>query len=131
MNQPRMERRIGHRKPVVGLRCRWDLTGVGQKKRLLRRPAEQYGDVLELSVSGALIAAPASDLLVPGTVVSIDVEGQHGGVAIRNVRPAAVDGHHHYGVEFLQLDAGLRAQINEFIASDRPGHLEAVWHKSR
>jgi hypothetical protein len=44
MEQRPSERRIGERKPVVGLRCRWDLDGAGQKKRFLRRPAEQTAE---------------------------------------------------------------------------------------
>lgn len=130
MDRPN-ERRIGERKPVIGLHCRWDLDGVGQKKRLLRRPAVQTAEISELSVSGATVVAPSSDLLVPGTAVAIEIEGARGGVAVRNVRPSSQAGMSCYGVEFLQLGAAVRAKINEFVAADRPDHLEAVWHKAR
>ena len=130
MDRP-SERRIGERKQVIGLRCRWDLDGVGQKKRFLRRPAEQTGEITELSVSGATVVAPSSDLLVPGTAVAVEIEGAKGGVAVRNVRPSTQDGMTCYGVEFLQLGNAVRAKINEFVAADRPDHLEAVWHRAR
>lgn len=131
MEQRPSERRIGERKAVIGLHCRWDLDGVGQKKRFLRRPAEQTAEITELSVSGATIVAPSSDLLVPGTAVAIEIEGAKGGVAIRNLRPSSHEGMTCYGVEFLQLGSAVRARINEFVAADRPDHLEAVWHKAR
>ena len=89
MEQRPSERRIGARKAVIGLHCRWDLDGAGQKKRFLRRPAEQTAEITELSVSGATIVALSSDLLVPGTAVAIEIEGAKGGVAIRNLRPSS------------------------------------------
>jgi hypothetical protein len=131
MEQRPSERRIGARKAVIGLHCRWDLDGAGQKKRFLRRPAEQTAEITELSVSGATIVALSSDLLVPGTAVAIEIEGAKGGVAIRNLRPSSQAGMTCYGVEFLQLGNAIRARINEFVAADRPDHLEAVWHKAR
>ena len=125
------ERRIGHRKPVVGLHCTWDLAGVGVRRRFLRRHVPVQAEVTELSVSGATVIAPASELLVPGTAVAIEIEGERGGVAVRNVAPAATDGMSRYGVEFLQLGPGIRSRINEFVGSDRPDNLETIWHNAR
>lgn len=125
------ERRIGERKAVVGLRCRWDLDAVGQKRRLFRKPVEQQGDVIDLSVSGATVIAPTSDLLTVGTTVAIEIEGGRGGVAIRNIRPSTHHGMSCYGIEFLQLDPTVRKKVNEFVAVDRPDHLEAVWYSAR
>jgi hypothetical protein len=68
---------------------------------------------------------------VPGTAVAIEIEGAKGGVAVRNVRPSTQDGMTCYGVEFLQLGTSVRTRINEFVAADRPDHLEAVWHRAR
>ena len=113
------------------LHAHWTVEWAGQTHRLLRRPAEKAAEVTELSVSGATIVAPSSDLLVPGTAVAIEIEGAKGGVAIRNLRPSSHEGMTCYGVEFLQLGSAVRARINEFVAADRPDHLEAVWHKAR
>ncbi len=125
------ERRIGHRKSVVGLQCKWDLDGAGVKKRLFKRYSPTTAEVVELSLSGATIVAVSSPLLTPGTAVALEIEGQRGGVAIRNIAPASIDGFSRYGVEFLQLEPGIRIRITEFVGSDRPDNLETIWHNAR
>jgi len=104
---------------------------VGQRRRLFRRHVPVQADVTELSVSGATVIAPSSDLLVPGTAVAIEIEGERGGVAVRNIALASSDGMTRYGVEFLQLGPRIRARINEFVGSDRPDNLETIWHNAR
>jgi len=101
------------------------------KKRLFKRYSPTTAEVVELSLSGATIVAVSSPLLTPGTAVAIEIEGQRGGVAIRNLAPASTEGLSRYGVEFLQLEPGVRLRITEFVGSDRPDNLETIWHNAR
>lgn len=103
MAEQRFEQRIGRRHPVEPTKIRWR---VDRKKKLFgKAPGPEYGLIVDMSISGAGIRAPADDDLSVGSSVGIEVGGHVGAVTIRRISDADVPGESIYGVEFANPNA--------------------------
>jgi hypothetical protein len=78
-----------------------------------RRSVE--AELLDLSVTGALIQAPDHPGLTVGFRIPIRIGNEDGMVEIRNVRPSDVVGKVNIGVVFHEMSDALRSAIYEAI----------------
>lgn len=90
-------------------------------------------EVIDLSVSGALILAPHHPKVGSGTIVPIVVDGGKGLVEVRHVQEAPDPAMRYYGLLFVELQPALRRRIHELVASQRGdlGRLEWAWQRAR
>ena len=107
--------RVGERYRAVGFELTWSppvrtLFGV--------RSRPVVTEVIDLSVSGALLVAPPNPLLMNGTTVEIAHGRLRGRVKIRHIH-AATSGRVHYGVLFVELEPALQDAIFERVGNLR------------
>jgi hypothetical protein len=119
------ERRIGRRLPVEPVPVTWVLDPVGRGRR--RRPTEADGAVVDLSVSGAGVEGPPGFAI--GAIVSLRFGNGLSAVRIRRAEPTDRPGRIRYGVQFVELAAGLRSLVEDLIGDGRPS--ETSWHTAR
>jgi hypothetical protein len=86
-------------------------------------------EVIDVSVSGALLLAPQSRALEPGSIVDLEHDGGRGRVEVRHIHQALDPDQRYYGVLFVGLDQRLRTQIFEVVAKQRGDieRLELAW----
>jgi len=72
-------------------------------------------ELLDLSIAGALVEAPASSAIKTGDHINICLSGEPGTVQVRNIRTGD-DGLVLYGVVFLRISPALEAAIYDGIA---------------
>lgn len=97
--------RLVDRYPTKGMHLTWSPPTQG----FLRTRAKAVGaEVVELSVSGALLVAPPNPLVRRGTIVHIDHDGLEGTVEVRHLHDHPDEHKQCYGVLFLDLDPDLR-----------------------
>jgi hypothetical protein len=129
---PTRERRIGDRRAVDPLEISWRVadakqTGRGLFRRRHAGGSDRVARLVDVSVSGAAIEAPYEKDLLFGQKVRIAHEGLEGVVAIRRAVPTDRADIAVYGVEFVQMDAGLTRRLHELIEQERPEGLEDAW----
>ncbi|HSL56270.1 MAG TPA: PilZ domain-containing protein [Acidimicrobiales bacterium] len=124
------ERRIGRRVQLGGLTM--EVTVPAPARRRFRRPGGptvHVMDVIDLSVSGALVEGPDTEGLGHGTVVPIRLEGREGLVRIRRVLRDEQAQRSRYGIEFIETDPELRLQIDTLIGRALHPDGEPRWHE--
>lgn len=112
------ERRVGSRHSVAWLEVGWRYW-IGPPEEGGSRPVgTATGHLVDVSVTGAGVMAPASPYVGVGVAVALDFAGLHGGVVIRRVD--AVNGEASarlYGVEFLDVHSELGVALGDaFVA---------------
>lgn len=119
--------RIGDRIPV-------DVTGVEWRPRAKKgwraRRARLTARVVEVSVSGAGILAPAEPHVPLGEMVTVVVNGREAVVHVRRRERTADPGVLRYGVEFATLDNPLVDLAKARLAETRPAQA-FFWDESR
>lgn len=132
MNRP--ELRLGARVPVQGLWVLWDLGRVDRRSARERRrhPVEQqFGQVMDLSVSGAGIVAPAAAHLRVGTMIDIEAGGFKGMIAIHRISEIGDPDQRLYGVSFVDFPPAFTGFVYSVLEADRPPDLRDRWQRSR
>lgn len=120
-------RRLGERIPLGEVLVAWRVGEVVPGRlRDKPRPAE-VGRVLDVSVSGAAIVAPAAPELRKGRVVAIRLDDAEALVRIRRIDAFGEDDWRVYGVELLEADLPFRDWINSLLDVRRPGSRELGW----
>ena len=115
----RFERRIGTRYPVSLFQLTWQPEL--PKKWFRRSTKPERATIVDLSVTGACIQAPANDEIQRGTTVRIAFGGAHRGVVrVQRVEVAPGSSVAYYGVQFVSLDAALQQLINDAVGDHRP-----------
>jgi hypothetical protein len=122
-------RRIGRRVAATGLWFDW-YPVTPQRRRRLRRcgPVENRAQVVNLSVTGAMMVVWNAMELTPGALVDIGLDGATGQCRIRRIA-ARDQGAIAYGVQFTYLDAELLSVVENHV--DRDPTLEDRWHHAR
>ena len=112
------DQRIGDRIPV-------DIDGVAwlppmRRRSFLRRSSLHTARVVEFSLSGAGVLAPAEPLVPMGQLVTMVMNGHRGTVKVR--RRVATDDPAiaRYGVEFVELDEAFREDVRAKFAEACP-----------
>ncbi len=124
-----MERRIGQRSDHDGISIRWwPPRGPGSTRRLFGPRRGQAAALVDVSVTGLLVEAPANDHLKVGDTVTVTVDDVTGPVTIRRVVGERGDPTWRYGVELLDLTSELTTHIHAKL-SER-AHVSATqWHR--
>lgn len=100
------------------------------RRGLLRRePTALRAQLVELSVSGAMILAPLGDTR-PGHLVEIRWNGHAGNVIVRRITPTTSPEVHLFGVEFAQWDVELKDLVSQTLGRQRPQDLESRWRRA-
>jgi len=103
------ERRIGDRVGIDAIPVFWRVPPPDQGRQSRRdRRKVQSGALLDVSVSGLQVRAPASDDLSIRAVIFIDVDGIVGEVTIRRITPVR-------GTRFCDYGVEIRASAEELI----------------
>ena len=125
-----VERRLGHRQQVepVDVSLVWRSRVTGRFGRVRTETARIAAVIVELSVSGAGVVAPAVDGLGVGSSVRLERVGYGAAAVVRRVVPRE-DSRLWYGVHFTTLDSQMRQFLFRLISTGRPGEID--WLDSR
>lgn len=119
LSGPRFERRIGGRYQVSLIHLTWRPELPPKWFRRSTKP--QRATIVDLSVTGALIQAPANEEIHRGTMVNITFGGAHQGrVQVQRVKATPDPNVAYYGVRFVSLDATVRQLIDDTVGAHRP-----------
>lgn len=121
--------RVVERYRTLGLHLTWRPP---TRRWLWIRPRPAAAEVIDLSVSGALLLAPTNPEVRTGSVVELSCDGARGRVQVRHVHQSLDPEQHYYGVLFLQLQPELRQRLFDLVAKERGdlGHLESLWRSA-
>lgn len=120
-------RRVGQRHPIESVPVTWRADLPRRSGLLRRRTGAQPAHMVDLSVSGAAVVAPAAGDLRVGSVVVVDYEGHAGRVVIRRIAagPIASAGS-LYGVEFSEPNGELTSALYDLFIRHTSGVPD--WH---
>lgn len=107
------DRRLGRRYAVPSVEVGWRLRRVDTPRGQVVVPSGVTGLLLDLSVTGARVDAPASPDLEEGSTVLISIIGTHGPVTIRRISPGLAEETRMFGLEF-----GDRSPLTELVHDD-------------
>lgn len=105
--------RLSIRYRVTGITLEWTAPQGGRVLPNRKRTVD--AELVDLSVAGALVRAPASSAIKTGTNININLSGEDGTVQVRNMRMGD-DGLVLYGVVFHRISPALEAAIYDGIA---------------
>lgn len=105
--------RLSVRYRVAGISVEWIAPQGGRVLPNRKRTVD--AELLDLSVAGALVRAPASSAIKTGMPIDILLSGESGTVQVRNMRMGE-DGLVLYGVVFHRISPALEAAIYDGIA---------------
>jgi len=128
------QHRLGERAAVEGLWVGWHLDRQDQRGYLERRrhPVEQqWGLVVDLSVSGAGIVAPVSHQIAIGSMIDIEAGGFRGLVAVHRIAETDDPETRVYGVSFVDFPPAFTDFVYGWLAAGRPAGLQELWQRSR
>ncbi len=123
-------RRLGERLDLGEVLLSWRVDEVipGRLKDKPRPP--EIGRLIDVSVSGAAIVAPASSDLRPGRPVVIRLDGADAVVRIRRIAEFGDDAWRIYGVEFIDVDLAFRDWINALLDARRLDAHALGWDRA-
>jgi hypothetical protein len=123
---PRRNDRVVERYSSMGIEVFWFPP---TRTVLGTRPKKVKGEVVDLSVSGALLLAPANGKVHPGTLAELELEGSLGVVEVRHVKATDDPGSFHYGLQLLRMEPKLRQRVYDLVAQHRgdSDKLEIAW----
>jgi hypothetical protein len=107
-----INRRVGPRVALDPLEVAWRVAPPGSTPREQRKHRPQRGSLLDLSVSGALVAAPQANELSAGAVLYMAIDDQVGKVRIRRIIDSPDRGMVRYGIEFVELGSDLTRYVH-------------------
>jgi len=82
-----------------------------------RRRRGQAGRLLDLSVTGVLVEAPAAKDLAVGSVLHMELDDHVGRVRIRRIAQSPTRGQALYGVELADVGSDLTSHIHTTLTS--------------
>ena len=124
--------RLSERYPAQGLELEWIVPS--RRKLLKDREVAIKVHVLDVSVTGALLAAPEIGGLQVGDKVKFRLNGDTGTAAIRHIRMSSTGDTCFYGVSFLELSDELSAELFDAVAVSRGlkwSELDQAWLSAR
>jgi hypothetical protein len=113
------ERRIGGRIGIEAIPVLWRVPPPDQGRKGSRRDRRKVesGALLDVSVSGLQIRAPATNDLSTSAVIFVDVDGVVGAVTIRRIAPVPGTKFCDYGVEIRADSEALVRWVNTRLAA--------------
>ena len=119
-----IDRRIGSRALADGIEVMWLVPR--SPASLRKKPREQAGTVMNVSLTGAAIRGPADLPFAVGATVLIRYEGRDSSVVIRRSEPTRDAAMHLYGVELQVVHPLLQERIARQVADARNQALSGV-----
>lgn len=123
------DRRLGQRFDVEGLEIVWVTRHPGDDGGLLRRKVshlvEQSARLVDVSVTGAAVIAPASHHVQRGSTALIRIDGEEAVVRVERCSPTLRPRLMRYGVQFRRVDPALRARLEAVVDEGRAARRAA------
>lgn len=129
----RPEQRLGSRVDVDELWVAWDLGRPDRRGFLEKRrhPVEQqFGQVVNLSVSGAAVVAPVAQHLRVGSMIDLEAGGFRGMVAVHRVDDIGDPERRLYGVSFVDFPPAFTDFVYSVLEAARPSGLRDRWQRA-
>lgn len=123
-------RRLGERLHLGEVLIAWRVDEVIPGRVRDRPRPPEVGRMIDVSVSGAAIVAPAATELRPGRAVVIRLDDAESVVRIRRIVDFGEDGWLLYGVELMESDLVFRDWINGLLDVRRPQSVQAAWESA-
>lgn len=111
------DRRIGDRVDMAAIPVLWRVPPADRKRGWRRPRAPEKGLLIDVSVSGLQVRAPAADDLGRGAVVHLAVDGIHGWGTIRRATPVPRTRFCDYGLELDREATELVQWVHDRVAS--------------
>lgn len=104
----------------------WRVPPAGQKRGWRRPRGPEKGLLIDLSVSGLQVRAPAADDLTRGAKVTLALDGVEGWGTIRRVKPVPQTRFCDYGIELSPKAVELVRWVHDRVAGATPA-TESDW----
>ncbi len=111
-----MENRLGQRIGIEPLEVGWRAPARGGPLSRLLRRRHTPALLLDLSVTGLLVDAPADERLRVGSIVGFQIDGVEGLVRVRRIEAPPDTSTWRYGVELTVTRSELNAYIHEMLS---------------
>ena len=126
-------RRLGERIPIGDVFLTWRADeafqrGVKASKKHRREP--DVGRLLNVSVSGGAVVAPAADDLGRGSVLIVQLGNARAAVRVKRIEEFGDPDWRIYGVEFVETEPNFLDWINHLLDGRRSGQLLKAWNHS-
>ena len=121
-------RRLGERLPIGDVFLAWRIDEVEQGRLRTRKREPEIGRLLDISVSGGAVVAPASTDLRKGSVLIVQLGNAQAVVRVRRIDDFGDVDWRTYGVEFVETDPGFLDWINHLLDRRRPSALVESWN---
>ncbi len=124
--------RLSERYPAHGLELEWIVPS--RRKLLKSREVAVRVHVLDVSVTGALLAAPEVDGMVVGDKVKFRLNGDTGTATVRHIRMSSTGETCFYGVSFVELSEQMSAELFDAVAVSRGlkwSDIDQAWLSAR
>lgn len=124
--------RLSERYPANGLELEWIVPS--RRKFLKDRELAIKVHVLDVSVTGALLAAPEIAGLQIGDRVKFRLNGDTGTASVRHIRMSSTGETCFYGVSFVELNDTLSAELFDAVAVSRGlkwSDIDQAWLSAR
>lgn len=107
----------------------WRAEEHADRRRRRRHRDPEVGRLVDISVSGASVVAPAADDIGPGSVVLMQLGNARAAARIRRVESFDAEGWRIYGVEFVEVSPELLEWVNHLLDERRDRGLIHVWNR--
>jgi len=121
--------RIGQRVEPAGLTM--ELLGPPPRRLLWRigKPVTHVVDVIDLSVTGALVRGRRWDGFDVGAVLHMRIDGHHGSARILRIDDDDRAGHVRYGLEIVGVDPKLWEDFSNIVGHELHPEGDPTWHE--
>lgn len=130
LTPPDPGRRLGERIPIGDVFLSWRLDEVRPGKVFTRSRRPEVGRLLDISVSGGAVVAPAADDLHRGSVLVLQLGNARAIVRIRRIADFGDPDWRTYGVEFVETEPAFLEWINHLLDGRRPVGLVDSWNNA-
>ena len=111
---------------MAAIPVQWRIPRAGQRRGWRRPPEPQKGLLIDMSVSGLQVRAPAAADLSRGAVVALALDGVEGWGTIRRVAPVPRSPYVDYGIELSPDATDLVQWVHDRVAGSSAA-TEADW----
>ena len=121
-------RRLGERIPIGDVFLAWRIDEVERGRLRTRKREPEIGRLLDISVSGGAVVAPAAQDLKRGSVLIVQMGNAQAVVRVRRIDDFGDADWRTYGVEFVETEPSFLDWINHLLDRRRPGALVEAWN---
>ena len=127
VRRPDIFPRITPRYQIPPLRATWHAPS---RRRIGGRTHATEVRLVDISIAGALLIAPANSKLETGSRLKIEFGDTDGIAEIRNVRDSEHDGFSYYGINYFRMSDEMRQLVHGVVAKIRAENdLTTSWER--